>query len=158
MTWRDLEAGAPEIARLAREQLGARRVALLGTIRPDGWPRISPVEPFFIADELVFGLMPTPKLDDLRRDPRCVLHGPVADASGSEPEVKLTGRAVETRSDVIRGADGTWWADRTDDVAVIFTLLIEEATVVRWAPDFERMRVSRWRRGASAVDRERPYP
>jgi hypothetical protein len=35
MIWRDLEAAAPEIARLGKERLESARVALLGTLRKD---------------------------------------------------------------------------------------------------------------------------
>jgi hypothetical protein len=42
VTWGALEAAAPEIARLGRERLHAAGVALLGTLRRDGSPRITP--------------------------------------------------------------------------------------------------------------------
>lgn len=47
MLWRELETAAPEIARLGKERLDQAGVALLGTVRKDGSPRISPVEPYF---------------------------------------------------------------------------------------------------------------
>jgi hypothetical protein len=57
MIWRDLEAAAPELARLGAERLDAPGFALLGTLRRSGAPRISPVEPFLAAGHLLFGLM-----------------------------------------------------------------------------------------------------
>ena len=57
MTWHDFERAAPEIARLGKERLDLARVALLGTSRTDGWPRISPVEPYISQGELIFGAM-----------------------------------------------------------------------------------------------------
>jgi predicted pyridoxine 5'-phosphate oxidase superfamily flavin-nucleotide-binding protein len=57
MIWRDLEAAAPEIARLGRERFERARVALLGTLRKDGSPRISPVEPYLTQGHLLFGTM-----------------------------------------------------------------------------------------------------
>ena len=158
MTWPELEAGAPEIASLARERFTARDAALLGTLRADGWPRISPVEPFFLEGELVFGIMASPKLDDLRADPRCVLHSVVVDSSGAEPEVKLTGRALASDDPAILAAEGTWWASRPPDSVAVFRLEIEEAVAVAWDTDFGRMRASRWRRGGHHVERERTYP
>jgi hypothetical protein len=57
----------------------ACRVALLGTLRPDGSPRVSPVEPYFAGGELVLGVMAwSGKARDLRRDPRGVRAGLVA--------------------------------------------------------------------------------
>jgi hypothetical protein len=44
-SWSDLEHGAPEIARLGMARLATARAAMLGTLRFDGSPRISPVEP-----------------------------------------------------------------------------------------------------------------
>ena len=55
--WRDLELGAPRLARLGMARLDATRVALLGTLRRDGSPRISPIEPFFAGSLLLFGAM-----------------------------------------------------------------------------------------------------
>ncbi len=91
-----LDAGAPELAGVVRARIEAHGVALLGTVRVDGFPRISPVEPFFLEGELVFGVMPSPKLGDLLADPRCVLHSAVVDGTGREAEAKLTGRAART--------------------------------------------------------------
>jgi hypothetical protein len=42
VSWGELEAAAPEIAGLGRERLEHVGVALLGTLRADGWPRIGP--------------------------------------------------------------------------------------------------------------------
>ncbi len=158
MSWRDLEAGARDLAGAVRERLEAHGVALLGTVRADGWPRISPVEPFFLEGELVFGLMPSPKLSDLVAEPRCVLHSAVVDGTGREAEAKLTGRAVRTADPRLLSAEGTWWASRSSGEAVVFTLEVEEAIVVAWDPDFNRMRTSRWRRGGRATAGERAYP
>jgi hypothetical protein len=58
MTWHDLETAAPEIGRLGKERLDEARVALLATLRSDGSPRISPVEPYLSQGHLLFGAMP----------------------------------------------------------------------------------------------------
>jgi hypothetical protein len=73
-----LEQVAPNIAQPGRDRLDHTRVALLGTLRPDGSPRISPVEPYFALGQLMLGVMTwSGKARDLRRDPRCVLHSPI---------------------------------------------------------------------------------
>ena len=62
-----MELGAPEIARLGMARLNAARVGLLGTLRSDGSPRISPVEPYFAAGQLLVGAMAwSAKAADLR--------------------------------------------------------------------------------------------
>ncbi len=158
MSFRELEAAAPEIAAVAREHISSRRLALLGTIRPDGWPRISPIEPAFVDGDLVLGIIASPKVEDLRREPRCVLHNLVVGGSGSEPEVKLTGRAAPTEDGRILSAEGTWWAGRFEGRVALFRLEIGEAVVVTWDTGADRMRVRRWRRGERATESERAYP
>ncbi len=37
--WQDVALGAPELARLGLARLDAARLALLGTLRRDGWQR-----------------------------------------------------------------------------------------------------------------------
>ena len=69
MNWRDLEAAAPEIADLGKQRLDQARVALLATLRKDGSPRISPVEPYLTQGHLLFGAMSwSLKRRDLVRD------------------------------------------------------------------------------------------
>ncbi len=83
--WQDLELGAPEIARLGMDRINAARVALLGTLRPDGSPRISPVEPYFAGGRLLVGAMTwTRKAADLLRDSRYVLHSAVTGPESGE--------------------------------------------------------------------------
>ena len=78
MIWAEVEAAAPELAQLGKERLDRLRVALLGTLRKDGSPRISPVEPYFVQGHLLFGAMTwSLKARDLLSDPRCVLHSAV---------------------------------------------------------------------------------
>ena len=52
-----MELGAPEIAQLGMARLNSARVALLGTLRRDGSPRISPIEPYIVEGQLLIGAM-----------------------------------------------------------------------------------------------------
>jgi hypothetical protein len=158
MSWRDLARDAPELAREGRTRFERTRVALLGTIREDGSPRISPIEPYLVAGELVVGVMPSPKLDDLRRDPRCVLHSSVSDIDGSEGEFKVHGRAVSTVDPTFLDADGAWWAGREPGQAGVFRIEIDEAVLVTWSADQGRMMTARWSRAAGTRERTRSYP
>jgi hypothetical protein len=77
-SWRDVELGAPELARLGLARLNSARVALLGTLRRDGFPRISPIESYIADGQLLIGAMAwSAKASDLRRDPRYALHSVV---------------------------------------------------------------------------------
>jgi hypothetical protein len=95
MRWEAFAAAAPELAGLGEERLRAKELCLVGTLRRNGWPRISPVEPEFVGGELMLGMMwRSPKALDLLRDPRLVVHSVVTTRLGTEGDFKLYGRAV----------------------------------------------------------------
>src|SRR5262249_57035990 len=90
--WRELTQGAPELARLGLARLHAVGLVMLGTLRRDGSPRISPVEPCITGGRLLVGAMTwSGKAADLRRDPRDVLHSVVSGPDSREGELKLYG-------------------------------------------------------------------
>jgi len=96
LTYAAFMAAAPTIATSIREKLATTGVALLGTIRKDGSPRISPIETMFHGDGMYLGMMPqSVKALDLRRDGRFTLLTPVADKEDIAGEGKLFGTAVE---------------------------------------------------------------
>ena len=103
MRWDEFTAAAPELAGLGEERLRDRELCLLGTLRKNGYPRISPVEPEFVDGELMLGLMwQSPKALDLLRDPRCVVHSVVSDRAGTEGDFKLYGKAVPVEDPQVR--------------------------------------------------------
>jgi nitroimidazol reductase NimA-like FMN-containing flavoprotein (pyridoxamine 5'-phosphate oxidase superfamily) len=94
--WAEFSSGDAVLAGLAKERIDLDGLVAVGTIRRNGWPRISPVEPLIFADELYLGMMSdSRKATDLQRDPRCVVHSTVHDKSGVAGDVKIYGRAVE---------------------------------------------------------------
>ncbi|MFC7625340.1 pyridoxamine 5'-phosphate oxidase family protein [Microlunatus sp. GCM10028923] len=80
-TWQEFAAAAPRVSSIfARRHQQADRLCLLGTLRSDGYPRISPVEPCIFEGQLVIAGMPgTTKFLDLNRDPRFTLHNSIDD-------------------------------------------------------------------------------
>jgi hypothetical protein len=105
MRWDDFAAAVPELAALGEERLRAKELCLVGTLRKNGWPRISPVEPEFVDGELMLGMMwQSPKAIDLMRDPRLVVHSVVSERSGKEGDFKLYGRAVDIQDPNRRAA------------------------------------------------------
>ena len=158
-TWRDLEEGAPEIAELGRDRLERARVALLGTVRQDGSPRISPVEPFLTQGLLLFGSMAwSLKTRDLLRDPRCVVHSAVSSPDSGEGELKLYGRAMETDNSVRDGCPDAWWTTAPRDAARVFSLDIEQATFVSWDLEHGEMTIRRWSPQHGFTRTARSYP
>jgi hypothetical protein len=98
MRWDEFAEQCPELAKLGEERLRSRELCLVGTLRRNGYPRISPVEPEFVDGELMLGMMwRSPKALDLMRDPRCVVHSVVSDREGTEGDFKLYGRAVDVQ-------------------------------------------------------------
>jgi hypothetical protein len=57
MRWDEFAAAAPELAVLGEGRFHLRELCLVGTLRRNGWPRISPVEPDFVDGELMLGMM-----------------------------------------------------------------------------------------------------
>ena len=93
------------MARLARGLFDETWLVLLGTIRRDDFPRISPVEPLLFAGELYLGMMWQPrKAQDLQRDPRCTVMNAVHDRMVRDGEFKLTGIAAEVTDTTERQA------------------------------------------------------
>lgn len=98
MTWEEFKQSAPELAALGEERFERTGLVLVGTLRKNGWPRISPVEPLIAHGKLYLGMMwQSRKALDLLRDPRCVVHSVVSDRNGSEGEFKVYGRAVDVQ-------------------------------------------------------------
>jgi len=158
-TWQDLELGAPEIARLGMDRIDAARVALLGTLRADASPRISPVEPYFAQGQLLVGAMAwSGKAADLLRDPRYVLHSAVTGPDSGEGELKLYGSAVEAGRELRDAAAGAWWAAGPAGRAIVFSLRIGQAVFIEWDIEHGLMTVHRWSPVSRHSQVSRTYP
>jgi hypothetical protein len=96
MIWKDFAKADPELAALGEERFERTDLVLLGTLRKNGWPRISPVEFLIFEGHLYLGMMwRSMKALDLLRDPRCTVLNTVSDKDATEGEFKLYGRAVD---------------------------------------------------------------
>jgi pyridoxamine 5'-phosphate oxidase-like protein len=156
MNWSAFEAAAPALAGAAKARFGATHVALLGTLRPDGSPRISPIEPYFTGGELLLGAMArSAKARDLVRDPRCVLHNSISDPNAGEPEFKLYGSVEQVAADAPSEA---WWQSQPAGAALIFGLRVREAVRVEWQLERGEMRVTRWTVQRGLEETARRYP
>ena len=103
MVWEEFKGSDPDLAALGEERFERTGLVLLGTLRKNGWPRISPVEPLIADGHLYLGMMwQSRKALDLLRDPRCTVHNTVSNRDGSEGEFKVYGRAVEVRDSDMR--------------------------------------------------------
>ena len=105
MRWVEFADACPEIADRAAERFRRHELCMLGTLRADGSPRISPCELDFAEGHLILGMMwRSRKALDLLRDPRCVLHSCTTDRMGTEGDAKIHAEAVEVRDPGTRQA------------------------------------------------------
>jgi hypothetical protein len=158
-SWRDVELGAPELARLGMARLNSAHVALLGTLRRDGSPRISPIEPHIAEGQLLVGAMAwSAKASDLRRDPRYTLHSVVTGPDTGEGELKLYGPAAEASQDLRAAAADAWWLASAPEKARVFTLHIGQAVFIDWDIERALMTVHQWSPAGGYAVASRPYP
>ncbi|BCJ32072.1 pyridoxamine 5'-phosphate oxidase family protein [Actinocatenispora sera] len=161
MRWQEFSVQCPELAAAARDRFVADQLVLLGTIRSDGAPRLSPCEVDFAADELMLGMMwRSRKALDLRRDPRLAVLSLPAGKDNPGGDVKLDGRAVEVADPDLRErycqaieARIAWHP--TGDYH-LFVLDVERAATVRFDPADGMMTVRRWRPGTEVSTERRP--
>jgi len=160
MRWGEFERAAPELATLGRERFENARLALIGTLRRDGSPRISPVEPYLVAGQLLLGMeWPTSKARDVLHDPRCALHSAVSDPDGADGEFKLYGRALLVEDEVVvNGAYEAWWHSRRPEGYRVFSMDIQAAAFIGWDIEADQMRLIRWSPDHGMSDVVRPRP
>jgi hypothetical protein len=142
--WQDFEEAAPELAALGRERIERDGFVLVGTIRRDGTPRISPVGAGIVAGHLALNILSDSlKARDLLRDPRILVHGVVVHAGDPNEEFKLRGRAIVVDSPEVRkGIEELTWSPPPE--SIVFSIDIEEAAFLAWAKG--KVVVTRWRR------------
>ena len=135
MRWKEFQTACPEIAELARERFTRDQLVMLGTLRADGSPRITPCEVDVADGELVMGMMwHSRKALDLLRDPRIVVHSVTVNKEGTDGDLKLSGRAHEVRDERLFEAARDATETRTDwrppERTHFFRLEIERAGYV----------------------------
>jgi hypothetical protein len=148
--WDEFAAACPEIADRATERFRRQELCMLGTLRADGSPRISPCELDFTQGHLFLGMMwQSRKALDLLRDPRCVLHTCTTDRMGTEGDAKLYGRAIAIRDRALRQSyraavkaridwapdEPNFHAFSMDLESAAFITFAEPKTVLTWDPE-----------------------
>ena len=147
MRWAEFEAAAPELAALGLAGFREQNLCLVGTIRADGWPRISPNEVYFLDGQLMLQMMRNSmKAHDLERDPRLTVMTPQCDREASRGDFKIYGRVVSiTDPDVRRRYGDTIFAAigwRPLDPFPLFAVDIERAAYIDFTDDRRLMRWS----------------
>jgi hypothetical protein len=159
MRWRDFSAACPELAGLAQERLQRDQLMLLGTLRPDGSPRISAVECDFVGGELVTGMIyRSVKARDLLRDARVTVHSWPPGKDNPDGDLKVYGRAVElTDPEAKRAYEDAIYARiqwRPTEPYHCFRFELESAGYLKFTEKTEE--VWAWRPGAPLTKRVVP--
>jgi hypothetical protein len=149
MRWDEFAGAAPELAGLGKSLLERSGLCFVATLRPNGWPRISPCEPFIVDGELMLGMMwQSRKALDLLRDPRLTLHNAHADRAGTEGDFKLYGRAVDVTDPALRERYAETLeqkiAWRPQEPYHLFAVDVDHAAHITFGDD---RRVLRWNSG-----------
>jgi hypothetical protein len=110
--WSEFIRVAPRIAAVfLRRHAATGNLCMLGTLRADGFPRVSPMEPRVFEGQLWLAGMPaTTKFRDLMRDPRFCLHTATVDTHVSDGDAKLWGTVEDVQDKALhrRYAQALW--------------------------------------------------
>jgi hypothetical protein len=171
MRWGDLQEQQPRLGAIAHRRLVGPGVLLVATVRRDGTPRLSPVEPFVLDGDLWLSmLLGSLKAADLLRDPRVLVHSVVTGPDGGEGELKLRGTAEEVTDELRQRryaeavAAALPWAPEVGQFH-LFRVEVETVTYVRYDNASGDQYLVRWpagtetvRRGTSATTLGAPEP
>ena len=171
MLWQDLVVRQPRLAATAYERLVEPGVVLVATLRRDGSPRLSPIEPFLLDGDLMLSMLwQSFKARDLLRDPRLLVHSIVTGRDGADGELKLRGAACE-EPDIGRQqryaeavAPALGWRPEPGRFH-LFSVDISDVTFIRYDEPTGDQFVATWppvrefvRRGTSATSVGEPEP
>jgi hypothetical protein len=171
MRWSELEQDQRSLAGLGRKLLIEPGVVLVGTIRRDGAPRISPVEPFVMDGELMLSMMwGSKKAADLLRDPRILVHSIVVGREGGQGEFKVRGSArldedlARQRRYALAVSQSLGWNPQPGRFH-LFVIGIDDVTFIRYDEPTGDQYVAMWpparefvRRATSATSVGDPEP
>jgi hypothetical protein len=157
--WNDLLTEAPELADAVQARIDATGLAFLATLRRDGSPRISGIEPLFALGELWLGMMPGSfKAKDLQRDPRLSLHNATEDKAMQHGDVKISGRGIEVTDHATETAVRSAFAEHTgypppEGPMHLFRVDVAELVMIRPATD--HLVIETWHegRGTDRIER-----
>jgi hypothetical protein len=141
----------------AHQRLITPGVLLVVTIRRDGAPRLSPVEPLVFDGDLWLSMMwQSHKAIDLMRDDRILIHSITTTPDGREGEVKVRGRAVAVDDLGIRArycdaVTALGWRPE-EPYFHLFRVEISDVTLIRYEPTGDQ-HVARWPPGREFVRR-----
>ena len=157
--WSEVVSAAPELAAAVQARFDAYGLALLATLRRDGSPRISGIEPLFAVGELWLGMMPdSRKALDVLRDGRFALHSATTDKQVTSGDAKIAGVAITVEADVQLARFRDAFAQNTGSPPPegpfhLFRADVREISIVR--PSGDHLDIDWWHAGGSVKHVER---
>jgi hypothetical protein len=159
MHWSEIERRQPRLAALARRRLVDPGVLLVVTLRRDGTPRLSPVEPYVLEGRLMLSMMwGSQKAADLQRDSRVLVHSVITNRDGADGELKVRGHAVEEPDPGVQGryaeevAEALGWRPEVGRFH-LFEVDAEHVAFVRYDRETADQHVVTWPPGEEFVRR-----
>lgn len=158
-SWSDVRTAVPELAAKVQARFDAHGLAMLATIRRDGFPRLSAIEALFTDDTVWLGMMHgSRKAHDLLRDPRLAMHNATEDKDVSHGDAKLIGHAIAVTDDAELDRARRDFAAHTghpppDGPMHLFSVDVREISFLRPAGD--HLDIEWWKAGQAPVRIER---
>lgn len=141
-TWADFERAAPDLAAFGAERLD-RRICFHATLRPDGSPRVHPIEPWIAAGLLMVRFRArSPKVPEVGRDGRSALHSPMDNPDGEGGEFLVHGW-LERVSD--RHPAARPYAEDATEPLAFFAMSVEEVVATTYEGAARDPVYRRWR-------------
>jgi hypothetical protein len=157
--WADVEQAAAELAGAVRARFEAHGLGLLATLRRDGSPRISGIEPLFAMGELWLGMMPdSRKALDLRRDGRFALHSATTDKQVTNGDARMSGVALEVSDEATFSRFRAAFAEHAgypppEGPFQLFRADVQEMSLIK--PSGDHLDIDFWRAGQPPTRVER---
>ncbi len=156
--WSAVERAAPELAAAVQGRFEAYGLAILATLRHDGSPRVSGIEPLFALGELWLGMMPRSRKSlDLQGDPRCALHSATTDKNVTDGDARISGRAVSVSNqadlDAFRGAFTAATGRQVPLLGDLYRVDVTELSMIR--PTGDHLVIEFWKEGGEPQRIER---
>jgi hypothetical protein len=155
--WKEFAEQLPVLAQIGIRRLTGPGVVLVATIRRDGSPRVSPVEPLLWDGDLWLSMaLGSRKAADLRRDARILVHSIVTSRDGEDGEYKLRGVAVEdsraaTQARYAREVAARRGWQPEPGKFHLFRVELTDITFIRWDDETNDQYVTMWKTNDPSV-------
>lgn len=131
-SWHQFAEEAPELAEAVKGRFAANLHHVIGTVRPDGSPRLSGSEVDIGREHVRLGMMAgSQKLRDLQRDPRVEIHSAPLDPELHDGDARIRGRVVYDGP--TEGPEGTQFIVEIDAVSLV-EVDGDELALTVWTP------------------------